>query len=202
MIASLAPFVLATSGALFDSIWEGAILFGLVWLALRVFSKLGAATRYAIWFCTLLALVAVPMCTVLLAGHLALPSPQRDAATISSIDDRDATLHSSFNAPVDMPARRYDAGTAVIHGAHYDPRDPSHCGCARVGVYRSRAMLRSGSKLLRTDEGSTRCACVAVAVRVSGVGLDSNQRPACYRLPAAGRFLAQFRCGRPLPRSC
>ncbi len=56
MTALMQP-ALAIFAALFDSLWEGALIVGAVWLGLRMLPKLGAATRYAIWLCALAALV-------------------------------------------------------------------------------------------------------------------------------------------------
>ena len=69
MSAAFAPAALAIAAALFDSLWEGALIAGAVWLGLRCLPKLGAATRYAIWLCALGALVLVPVLTVVFAGQ-------------------------------------------------------------------------------------------------------------------------------------
>ncbi len=60
---------LAIAAALFDSYWEGALIVGAVWLGLRCLPALGAATRYAVWLCTLAALVVTPIFTVALPQH-------------------------------------------------------------------------------------------------------------------------------------
>lgn len=78
---------LAISGALFDSVWEGAVIFAVVWSALRLLRNLGASTRYAIWLCTLLALVIVPAGTIILSSHAA-----QQSATASAADISDATM--------------------------------------------------------------------------------------------------------------
>lgn len=74
MMTIVAQAALFISGALFDSLWEGALIVGLVWLGLRCLPRLGAATRYAIWLCALAALVLVPLATVSVPA-----SPQRSA---------------------------------------------------------------------------------------------------------------------------
>ena len=63
MTPTLAHIALAILAGLFDSIWEGASIVGVVWLGLRCLPKLGAATRYAIWLCTLAALIVIPVPT-------------------------------------------------------------------------------------------------------------------------------------------
>ncbi len=72
---TLMQAALAVSGALFDSLWEGALIVGLVWLGLRCMPQVGAATRYAIWLCALSALVLVPVATVLVPASPQLSAP-------------------------------------------------------------------------------------------------------------------------------
>lgn len=68
--------MLMISGALADSLWEGAIIAGAAALALRLLQGVGAATRYAMWFCVLISLVAVPVATVsFTAPRHAQPAP-------------------------------------------------------------------------------------------------------------------------------
>jgi TonB family protein len=81
--AAIAHAALAIAGALFDSFWEGALVVGAVWLGLRCLPALGAATRYAIWLCTLASLVVVPVLTVALAGET--PRPVTAAPAISDV---------------------------------------------------------------------------------------------------------------------
>ncbi len=69
MSTAFAHTALAIAAALFDSLWEGLLIAGAVWLGLQCLSKLGAATRYAIWLCTLAALLLVPIATVYLSAH-------------------------------------------------------------------------------------------------------------------------------------
>ena len=81
MSTAFAQTALVIAGALFDSLWEGALIVGAVWLGLRCLPGLGAATRYAIWLCALVSLVVIPLLTV----GLARPSSQPviDAAVTS-----------------------------------------------------------------------------------------------------------------------
>jgi TonB family protein len=64
---------LAVAAACFDGIWEGALILGAVWLALRCAPALGAATRYAVWMCALAAMVLTPVATVYLSASHAAP---------------------------------------------------------------------------------------------------------------------------------
>ncbi|HEV2741367.1 MAG TPA: TonB family protein [Candidatus Elarobacter sp.] len=69
MSAAFAHAALAIAAVLFNSLWEGALIAGAVWLGLRCLPKLGAATRYAIWLCALAALVLTPLLTVSLSAQ-------------------------------------------------------------------------------------------------------------------------------------
>jgi beta-lactamase regulating signal transducer with metallopeptidase domain len=47
-------------GRMLNTIAEGLVVSGCVWLALRCFKPLNSGTRFAVWFSTLLAIVALP----------------------------------------------------------------------------------------------------------------------------------------------
>ncbi len=96
MIA-IAHAALAITTALFDSLWEGALIAGALWLGLRCLPKLDAATRYAIWLCALAALVLIPALTVSLPVQTS-ESPMIDAA-------RSSEKSSVFIAPPTQPQR-------------------------------------------------------------------------------------------------
>ena len=67
---------------LFDGLWEGAAVVAIAYLVNQCVPRRNATTRYAVWFATLLALVAVPVFTVLSnAGTLLLTAVQPHAAT-------------------------------------------------------------------------------------------------------------------------
>lgn len=80
MSPSLLHVSLAISAALLDSIWEGALVVGAVWLVARCLPALGSASRYAIWLCTLVALIAIPVFTVLKPASV----PEPNAAPTSA----------------------------------------------------------------------------------------------------------------------
>jgi TonB family protein len=66
---------------LFDGLWEGAAVIAIAYLVNRCVPQRNATTRYAVWFATLLALLVVPMLTVLSnAGALLLAAVQPHAA--------------------------------------------------------------------------------------------------------------------------
>ena len=98
MNATIAQASLVIASVLFASLWQGVLIVGAVWIALRSLPRLGAATRYAIWFCTLLALVAIPVFTVstgnrssLLVLPAATPVAQRAAVTTIEVPARVAS---------------------------------------------------------------------------------------------------------------
>ncbi len=55
---------LTIAAAIFNGLWEGALIVGCVWLGLRWLPKRSAATSYAVWLLALAALVLIPAFTV------------------------------------------------------------------------------------------------------------------------------------------
>ncbi len=69
MSAPLSQVALSIAAIVMNGLWESALIVATVWLGLRFAPELGAATRYAIWFGTVIAIVAAPICTVLAPSH-------------------------------------------------------------------------------------------------------------------------------------
>jgi TonB family protein len=66
---------------LFNGLWQGAAIFAIAYAVSRVVPKQDSATRYALWFATLLALVIVPiLTTVSNAGGLLLETLRTHSA--------------------------------------------------------------------------------------------------------------------------
>ncbi len=69
MIASmptgLAHFAGAVTAIAVNALWEGALLVVCIWLLLRAWPGINAATRYIVWSATLVATVVVPIATTL-----------------------------------------------------------------------------------------------------------------------------------------
>lgn len=62
----MAHWVAATlPGPVLNGVLTGTVLAGLVWLMLRFFPRISAATRYAVWLAALLAIVSLPVLMVL-----------------------------------------------------------------------------------------------------------------------------------------
>lgn len=67
-------------GALFNACWQGLALVAVTSLALRVFPRSSASTRYAVWFSALIAVAALPaidfgVARALVTQPVAVPSP-------------------------------------------------------------------------------------------------------------------------------
>ncbi len=82
------PPVLATAAAALaaiaiNSLWEGALIVACVWLLLRAWPRVNAATRYLVWCAALGAVVVVPVVTTLPFFHVpaaAVAAPALDTA--------------------------------------------------------------------------------------------------------------------------
>jgi beta-lactamase regulating signal transducer with metallopeptidase domain len=59
--------------AVLNSLWQAAILALLVWLALKLLPRIDAATRYAIWWTTLAAILVLPFVHPIHLRHVAPP---------------------------------------------------------------------------------------------------------------------------------
>ncbi len=53
--------------AVLNSLWQAAIVAGLVWLALRFLRGINAATRYAVWWAALAVVIALPLAPPVIA---------------------------------------------------------------------------------------------------------------------------------------
>jgi TonB family protein len=111
--AAFAQTALAVAGALFDSLWEGALIVGAAWVCLRCLPRLGAATRYAIWLCTLASLVLVPVLTVALAVQPAQPVTDVPVPSAMSVVLATGTAASRADAPLAVPEPAVVAREAV-----------------------------------------------------------------------------------------
>jgi len=65
MPAGLAYFAGVATAIAINALWEGALLVVCIWLLLRAWPGINAATRYIVWSATLVATVVVPVATTL-----------------------------------------------------------------------------------------------------------------------------------------
>lgn len=105
-----ADALLAVAAAIFDSLWEGALIVGAIWLALRCLPAVGAATRYAIWLCALAGLVVIPLLTVGLAAQSSPPAndappvPQRLSMSVTPALQQPVAASPAVSAPATASA--------------------------------------------------------------------------------------------------
>lgn len=78
------------TGRLLNTAVEGVVLAGLVWLLLRLMGRQNSGTRFAIWFSTLLAIVALP-----LIARSSFSAPH-SSSVFSAIKHPEITLSSSW----------------------------------------------------------------------------------------------------------
>lgn len=130
MSTAFAPAALAIASAVFNSLWEGALIAGAVWLGLRCLPKLGAATRYAIWLCALVALVLVPVLTAGVAEQPAAPAG--DGAVLGAQTGSSATAFA--------PAHPAAARVAPEPAAVVSEPAPAPARKARITVSQSIAV--------------------------------------------------------------
>jgi uncharacterized protein YjbI with pentapeptide repeats/beta-lactamase regulating signal transducer with metallopeptidase domain len=76
---------------LVNGLWQGAAIAGLTWLALRVFPRVNASTRYAAWTLALVAVLVVPIATSL-SRISYYTTPTTTTATTNPIQKTPATL--------------------------------------------------------------------------------------------------------------
>jgi len=151
MNATIAQASLVIASVLFASLWQGVLIVGAVWIALRSLPRLGAATRYAIWFCTLLALVAIPVFTVstgnrssLLVLPAATPVAQRAAVTTIEVPARAASqsdVAPNDRAVITDPTAR-DSDTSATNERKTPLTIPQNIGLAAALLWLLAAAAR------------------------------------------------------------
>ena len=102
-----------------NALWEGALLVVAVWLFVRLWPRLNASTRYAIWSATLAAVVIVPIATTLPFFTFSAATPP----TTSSSPETTAKAQRLVRAPMVTHAlttvsnRRSASGSAAPRAA-------------------------------------------------------------------------------------
>jgi beta-lactamase regulating signal transducer with metallopeptidase domain len=128
MSSVIAHAALTVAASLFNSIWEGAIIFGAVWLILRFSPKLGAATRYAIWLCTLGALVVIPVLSVAFTSQPAATSHATSLITHTTTQNAAPSIvlptHADAGAQVQPPSQIAADSPAATAPAAITPGKP------------------------------------------------------------------------------
>ena len=131
--------------AAINGIYQGLIVTALVALALRVLGRTNAATRHAIWFCTLLLLVFLFLAHCLM-GPLAGPRPAVMTDQHATGPDPDFDLPGVIGAPITAEAARIDSGTSTAVTGYPTPghEAPLHPALSPVGGEGGPAVAGSG----------------------------------------------------------
>lgn len=85
----------ALSAVVLNALWQDALLVVCVWLLLRAWPRINAATRYAVWSATLVAAFIVPVATT-----LAFFAPAQ------AVQSRSAAVHQSIHQTTALPRER------------------------------------------------------------------------------------------------
>jgi uncharacterized protein YjbI with pentapeptide repeats/beta-lactamase regulating signal transducer with metallopeptidase domain len=73
-----------------NSLWQGALIAFVAWVAVRIFSRANAATRYAIWSLALLAMIVVPVLTSLSRVSVESPAPPHVKLIVAAPSSQEA----------------------------------------------------------------------------------------------------------------
>lgn len=96
MTPLLSHTALFMSTVFFDTIWEGALIAGALWLVLLFLPRISAATRYAVWLAGVISLVAIPILTASISAR-ATPVAQPLPARV--VSDAPATVRGTRPEP-------------------------------------------------------------------------------------------------------
>jgi uncharacterized protein YjbI with pentapeptide repeats/beta-lactamase regulating signal transducer with metallopeptidase domain len=113
-------FASALAAIAINALWQDALLVLCVWLLLRAWPKLNAATRYTVWCATLAAAIIVPVATT-----LAFFTPSQPIATTHvAAPAKDTPRHSAFAHVTSAPVREV-RGAATPASSEQSPRLPA-----------------------------------------------------------------------------
>jgi uncharacterized protein YjbI with pentapeptide repeats/beta-lactamase regulating signal transducer with metallopeptidase domain len=96
---------------LVNGLWQGAAIAGLTWLALRVFPRVNASTRYAAWTLALVAVLVVPIATSLSRiSYYTTPATTSQPATVQNSGG--GALRSELKHETASGARHSQSGSS------------------------------------------------------------------------------------------
>ncbi|MGC1759317.1 MAG: M56 family metallopeptidase, partial [Candidatus Cybelea sp.] len=101
-------FASAISAIALNALWQGALLALSVWLLLRFWPRVNAATRYTVWITTLVAAFLLPVATTLAFFAPSTP-PDRPATHLTTSIAREHSAHRSL--PRESAAQPQPAAT-------------------------------------------------------------------------------------------
>src|ERR1700761_3783209 len=104
-----------------NSLWEDALLIACVWVFLRMWPRVNAATRYVIWSAALVAAVVVPVATTL--PFLSMSPP---AAATAAVKASVANATHAFPATAAASRPRSLDSSQAVHAAVARPNTVAH----------------------------------------------------------------------------
>ncbi|HEY5425947.1 MAG TPA: pentapeptide repeat-containing protein [Candidatus Tumulicola sp.] len=128
MLQQLATAAGAVTAVALNALWEDALLVVCVWLLLRAWPGLNAATRYMVWSATLIATVVVPVATTLpfltsssptaamtgTAVRVPMPMVTHALTAAPTVRSENVTESKEIVAREDAPARQTAAAMARL----------------------------------------------------------------------------------------
>ncbi len=112
MTHALTALAAAVAAVLLNALWEDALLVGAVWLLLRAWPRLNAATRYTMWGATLVAALAIPLATTV--PFLAAPPPVVHRVGVAPEREAYAPHSAPMRAVSGMPSPERPAGSGAL----------------------------------------------------------------------------------------
>lgn len=101
-------FASAVTATVVNALWQDALLVGCVWLLLRAWPKINAATRYVVWSATLAAAIIVPVATTMAFFTAAQPAVKTQPASVATSSHHApapaAPVHTQIVTPAASPA--------------------------------------------------------------------------------------------------
>jgi beta-lactamase regulating signal transducer with metallopeptidase domain len=102
-------FASALSATVVNALWQDALLVVCVWLLLRAWPKINAATRYVVWSATLAAAFIVPVATTMAFFTVAQPATRTQSTSVAAAARLSAPMpaapvHTQRATPAASPA--------------------------------------------------------------------------------------------------
>jgi uncharacterized protein YjbI with pentapeptide repeats/beta-lactamase regulating signal transducer with metallopeptidase domain len=135
----LAYFTRIVVAILLNSLWQGAAIAIVTWVALRLFPRANASTRYAAWCLALLAMVAVPVVTsfsTVSVQRAAVTSPVREQTTAqeSSVEQGQQPVYHHTAATSARTSATTEGGASVSRPIVSMPQ-PLHFSIPEVAAW-------------------------------------------------------------------
>ncbi|HEY1881996.1 MAG TPA: pentapeptide repeat-containing protein [Candidatus Cybelea sp.] len=106
--------MIVVAATVLNALWQDALLVLCVWLLLRAWPSINAATRYVVWSATLMAALVVPVATT-----LAFFTPAQPVATAAGAQGQAASVNAAHERVAVTPRR------PIQHWAMRAPQGPS-----------------------------------------------------------------------------